>query len=69
MEKEILLRLHCFKGASKAQVRTVEGKTYPIERIWGAMICLIDPYSASIQQEGYFLPIAQLPAQVGNRFI
>jgi tetratricopeptide (TPR) repeat protein len=64
---EILTSYTLLKGAAKAQATDVEGKTYPIERIWGAdeMYDVIR-IQASIPKKVTFLPIAQLPAQVGN---
>ena len=64
---EILASYSLLKGAAKAQAIDVDGKTYPIDRIWGAdeMYDVIR-MQATTSKKVAFLPLAKEPAVVGN---
>lgn len=64
---EILASYTLLKGAAKAQAIDVDGKTYPIDRIWGAdeMYDVIR-VQATVSKKVAFLPLAKEPAAVGS---
>jgi hypothetical protein len=64
---EILAAYSLLKGAAKAQAVDADGKSYPIERIWGAdeMYDVIR-MQAVVPKKVAFLPLAKEPAAVGS---
>lgn len=64
---EVLASYSLLKGAVKAQVADVDGKIYPIDRIWGANeLYDVIRMQAIIQKKVPFLPLANEPVAVGS---
>ncbi|MDD4515095.1 serine protease [Massilibacteroides sp.] len=64
---EILSSYSLFKGAARAQVTDPDGKSYSVERIWGAdEVYDIIRVQASVSKKVEFLPVANDPVLTGS---
>lgn len=64
---EVLSSYSLLKGAEKAQVKDVEGRVFPVDRVWGAdeMYDVIR-MQVTVQKKVPFLPLAGEPVQQGE---